>query len=340
MNTLSTKLKTIEISPRKGEMIKPREIIGIAGMETWSLVDRRCWNLLLLNAWGDKLEDPTASFTIPIRELRGLHDSNDRVRSCLRKLQTTLVSARLANGQTRTVQLLGSTDLSDDDRVEGELRYDFHPKLVPLLRESEIYARMETKLISSFTSKYGLALYEAISARIQLRMAAEIITIEELREWLGVEKSKLGRWADLNRKAVQVALNEVNGLSPYSVDIEPIKRGRKTAEVKVSWAKKEPFSPAEQAAAREVNRAKVGRKARLNGTTEKIRLKPPQLSAATLEKGYKAAEPVLRIDKYQVYEDWKEMVGGFDTLPNNPEGHFIDYCKRVAQKEKTDKPLY
>lgn len=340
MNTTTSSLKTIEISPRKGEMIKPREIIGIAGMESWSLVDRRCWNLLLLNAWGDKLEDPTSSFTIPIRELRGLHDSNDRVRSCLRKLQTTLVSARLANGKTRTVQLLGSTDLGDDDRVEGELRYDFHPKLVPLLRESEIYARMETKLISSFSSKYGLALYEAISARIQLRMAAEIITVEELRQWLGVEENRLGRWSDLNRKAVQVALSEVNGLSPYSVEIEPIKRGRKTRDVKVSWSKKEPFSPAEQAAAREVNRAKVGRKSRLNGTSEQVVLTVPQLSATTLQKGYDAAKHIERIDKHNVYEEWKEMVSTFSKLPDNPNGHFIDFCKKVAQREKTGKPLY
>jgi len=45
-------VRTKDIAPRSGEMIKPGEIIGIAGMEGWSLADRRTWNLLLMNAWG------------------------------------------------------------------------------------------------------------------------------------------------------------------------------------------------------------------------------------------------------------------------------------------------
>jgi hypothetical protein len=157
------RIKTKDIAPRPGEMIKPGEIIGIPGMEGWSLADRRTWNLLLVNAWGDRLEDPTADFLIDLRELRGLHDSNDRVRDSLRKLQTTLVQAPLAEGKTRTVQMLGGCDIDDDERADGQLRYDFHRKLVPLLRRSEIYARMEMKVLSSFTSKYALALYELLA---------------------------------------------------------------------------------------------------------------------------------------------------------------------------------
>jgi Initiator Replication protein len=136
------------------------------GMEGWSLADRRTWNLLLVNAWGEGLEDPTADFEIRVSELRGLHDSNDRVRESLRKLQTTLIEARMPDGKTRTVQMLGGCDIDDDDRTDGRLKYDFQRKLVPLLRRSEIYARMETKVLSSFTSKYALALYEALALRI------------------------------------------------------------------------------------------------------------------------------------------------------------------------------
>lgn len=325
-------IKTIQVVARRGEMIKPKEIIGIAGMETWSLMDRRTWNLLLKNAWSDRLDDPTASFTIPVRELRGLHDSNDRVRRCLRKLQTTLVMARLANGETRTVQMLGSTDMEDGDRKEGELRYDFHPKLVPLLRDSEIYARMDMKVISAFTSKYALALYEAISARIRMRMPSEVISVEMLREWLGVETGKLSRWPDFNRKAIQPAINEVNALSPYTVAIKAIKQGRKVEKVEVLWGKKDPFSPAEQAAAKEVNRAKVGRKSRIEGTEERI-VKVPHLSEDIKQKGYDAAAPICRIDKNVVYEDWRAMVSTFKEVPRNPTGHFIDYCKKVARDQ-------
>ena len=324
-----TKLLTKDVKPREGEMIKPAEIIGIAGIEGWSLADRRTWNLLLVNAWGDRLEDPTADFEIPLRELRGLHDSNDRIRDSLERLQKTLVRAQLPNGVTRTVQMLGGTDMADDDRETGILRYDFHRKLVPLLRKSEIYARMEIKVLSAFTSKYSLALYDVIAGKIALRKSSEEITVETLRQWFGIERGKLETWSDLRRFSIEIALHEVNGLSPFEVSIEPIKRGRKVERVRVSWAKKEPFSPAEQAAAREVNRSKLGRGARLSGTVEHV----ATLTDEQIQKGYNAAEIAgVRIDKHAAYADWSALVKALPVPPDNPVGHFIEFCRKRARE--------
>jgi hypothetical protein len=324
-------LKSKNVSPRKGEMVKPGEIIGIAGIEGWSLADRRTWNLLLVNAWGDRLEDPTADFFIPLRELRGLHDSNDRVKPCLEKLQKTLVTVQMADGGTRTVQILGGTDIYDSDREDGILKYDFHRKLVPVLRESTIYARMEIKVLSAFTSKYALSLYEVLSKKINLRRTSEILDIETLRQWLGVEVGKLSTWSNLKKFAVEPAKQEVNSLSPYEVDLEPIKQGRKVVQVRISWAKKEPFSPAEQAAAREVNREKTGRRARINGTAETVL---PHLSEKQIQKGYDAAAEICRIDKYGAYEDWRAYVQNLPEKPRNPVGHFIDFCRKRARESR------
>lgn len=323
------KMKSKDITPRPGELIKPNEIIGIGGIEGWTLVDRKTWNLLLVNAWSDKLEDPTADFHIPLRELRGLHDSNDRVRSSLEKLQKTLVSARMPDGKIRTVQMLGGTDIDDDDRVDGMLKYDFHRKLVPLLRQSELYTRMEVKVLSAFTSKYALALYETIASKINMRRTSEELDLETFRQWLGVETSKLKVWPDLRRFAVSRALDEVNALSPYTVEIKPIRQGRKVVKVCVSWEKKQPFSPAEQAAAREVNRLKHGRKARINNTVERITM---TLTPDQIEKGYNAAAEICRIDKHAAYTDWQSMVGSLPDAPRNPVGHFIEFCRKRARE--------
>ena len=321
-----------DVKPRKGEMIKPKEIIGIKGIEAWSLADRRTWDLLLVNAWGDKLEDPTADFTIELRELRGLHNGNDRVKACLEKLQKTLVTVEMPDGAVRTVQMLGGTDFYDSDREEGRLKYDFHRKLVPVLRKSEVYARMEVKVLSSFTSKYAIGLYEVLATKVNLRhKSTDEIDIETLRQWLGVEDGKLPSWSDLRRNAVEIAEKEVNGLSPFSVKIEPIRRGRKVIKVRISWFKKEPFSPAEQAAAREVNLTRTGRKARLSGTVEAV---VPELSPEAIQKGYNAAASICRIDKDRAYHDWQTYVGGLPESPRNPTGHFIDFCKKRAEEIK------
>lgn len=329
MDDTPARIRTKDVKPREGEMIKPAEIIGIAGIEGWSLADRRTWNLLLVNAWGERLEDPTADFEIPLRELRGLHDSNDRLRESLERLQKTLVRCQLPNGSRRTVQMLGGTDISDDERQAGVLRYDFHRKLVPLLRKSEIYARMETKVLSAFTSKYSLALYEVIASKIALRKTSEEVGLDALRQWFGIESGKLEAWSHLNQKAIQPALHEVNGLSPFEVSIEPIKRGRKVDRVRVTWAKKAPFSPAEQAAAREVNRARVGRSARLSGSVERV----ATLTEDQIQKGYdEAAKIGPRIDKHAAYRDWADQVKALPRPPDNPVGHFIEFCRRRARE--------
>ena len=326
----SLAVRSKDVPRREGEVIKPTEIIGIPGMEGWTLADRRTWNLLLMNAWGDRLEDPAADFAIPLRELRGLHDSNDRVRDSLERLQTTLVRAKMPDGKTRTVQMLGGTDINDlDDRTEGVLVYDFHRKLVPLLRRSEIYARMEMKVLSAFTSKYALALYEAIAARVQLRKGSEEISLEVLRQWLGVEQGKLAEWSNFRKFALEPATNEVNALSPFSVEILALKRGRAVNRVRVTWAKKAPFSPAEQSAAEEVNRPRIGRKARMGGSVETV---VPELSQDEIQKGYEAAAKIgARIDKHAAYADWRGMVEGFKAPPSNPLGHFIAFCQKRAK---------
>ena len=325
----SSAVRTATVRRRPGELVKPTEIVGIGGIEGWTLADRLTWNLLLANAWSDRLEDPTADFAIRLAELRGQHDSNDRLRECLRKLQTTVVSARMPDGKTRTVQMLGGVDIDDDDRSHGELKYDFHRKLVPLLRRSEIYARMEVKVLSAFTSKYSLSLYEVLASKINLRKTTENVDIDSLRQWLGVVPTRHPRWPDFRRFVLEIAVREVNALSPIAVTAEPIKAGRKVVAVRLTWAKKPPFSPEEEAAALEVNRHSAGRPARLADTVERPVI---ELSEKDIEKGYDAAAAIYRLDKYAAYGDWQRWVAGFAEPPRNPVGHWIAFCRRRAEE--------
>ena len=323
--------RTREVRRRAGELVKPAEIVGIGGIEAWTLADRRTWNLLLANAWSDRLEDPAADFTLRLAELRGEHDSNDRLRACLRKLQQTLVTARLPDGEMVTVQMLGGTNFGLADRSRGELKYEFSPRLVPLLRRSEIYARMEVKVLSAFTSRYGLSLYEILASRINLRKTTEQLDIETLRQWLGVVSGRHTRWPDFRRFVLEIAVREVNALSPIAVTAEPIKEGRKFVSVRLTWSRKPPFSPEEAAAALEVNRHSTGRAARLADAVERPVI---ELSEKDIQKGYAAAAPICRIDKYAVYRAWQSWVASLDELPGNPVGHWIDFCKKRAEESR------
>ena len=74
------------------------------------------------------------------------------------------------------------------------------------------------------------------------------------------------RFADLRRFALEVAISEINQTSRLTLTATPRKVGRTVASVTISWEEK----PLEQKqdAKRELDRPKVGRKARREGTAE------------------------------------------------------------------------
>ena len=198
-------------------------------------------------------------------------------------------------------------------------------------------------MLSAFTSKYALNLYEALAARINMRKTAETVDLAALRRWLGVPEGKLVPWADLRRYALEPAVREVNAYSPIAVEAVPVKRGRKVAAVKISWSKKQPFSPAEQAAAREVNRHSIGRKARTSGAVEQAvdgGAGPiegvPELPAGLLQRTRDAisAETGIRLDIHAAHADWQQWVAGMKEPLRSPAGHFVDFCKRRAKELK------
>lgn len=260
--------RTIDLKPLPGEMIKPAELVDISGAGGLSLYASKIYNRLLHNAFGPDMAEDGYTFTIRISELRGLHKGNERITPSLEALQKTLVRARLSNGVRRTVQLLGSTDIEDEDRPNGMLKYRFDPALVELLRQSSIFAKLELKVIANFSSKYALALYEAVCRRVNMQGCVQEFSLEEFRELLRVPEGKLERFPDLNRKAIQPALLEVNGMADFQVSLLPRKRGNRVAGIILAWGWKDKAGRLEAFA--EVNRPRVGRKARLRGEVEAV----------------------------------------------------------------------
>jgi hypothetical protein len=68
--------------------------------------------------------------------------------------------------------------------------------------------------IFSFTSKYAPALYELITARINLtHVWKEEVSVDDLRAILGVKMAVLTRVPNLLQRVIEPAMLEVNGLA-------------------------------------------------------------------------------------------------------------------------------
>ena len=69
--------------------------------------------------------------------------------------------------------------------------------------------------------------------------ASERFTLAGLRGILGVPKGRLTTWSNLRLRAIDPAVQEVNRLSDYQVEILPSKTGRSVTHVELHWRRKE-----------------------------------------------------------------------------------------------------
>ena len=257
---------TVEHKPTLGEMIKPAELIELRGTGPLTLQDRRVFNLLIENAWGPHIADPGKVFTIATADLKTGDARNSKLEETVERLMRVIVRTQDPDGGETRLQLL-STNTIKTTANSGTLSYSFPPRLAELVKESTIFAKLDLEVMHSFSSKYAFALYEHVSRRVRLRYKfTEPLTLEEMRDMLGVETGKLGLYKNLWRKAIEPALTEVNAITPYQVTIAPRKEGRKVVGFIWGWSVKDVDGMKQSYT--ELQRPRVGRKERLEGTAE------------------------------------------------------------------------
>ena len=282
--------RTIDQKPNGDEFAKARELIEIRGTGGLSLQDRRVMNVLYANA-GHQLCDEV-NHVIGIADLRGSHKGGERVKDSILRLMKTVVEvpAKDSKGRpaTKLVQILSDTTLSDDDdNPAGQVVYSFSAGMREIIKDSTLWGRVRHAVIFAFTSKYSLALYELIAARINLKhMWQEEFSVEDLRALLGVPDGKLERIPNLLQRVIQPAVLEVTKMAAFGVDIEPIRKGGQQRGLvtgfRVSWWRKDETELKE--AYRELNQPKVGRMARLRQEVEQIEFNSAGPSPTQKEK--------------------------------------------------------
>lgn len=260
--------RTLDAKPSADSMIKPGELVDLVEVTPLTLTDRRIYNQLLENAWNDI--DTTTTHLISKAQLRGSHNSNDRVGESIERLMTAIVKIKVLRAgreAVERVQLLGGN--TESLHKDGLLQYDLPGRLRNVIRDSTVFARLQRDVMFALSSKYALTLYEMVQKRGNLRYRnAEKIALEDLRGVLGVPPGKLSTWSNLKLRALDPAVKEVSALSDYTVAIEPVKTGRRVTHVELRWWPK--GADGTEAAEREIANVKTGRRARLEGSEERV----------------------------------------------------------------------
>lgn len=258
-----TKLKVFNLKPRRDQAVKPAELIQITGHQSLTLNARRSITILWHNAHMQGVEEGR-DYTIEIDDLKpDDHKGYEMVEEAIIALMQTILTIKLPEGKTRRVQFLGGNDLDDVDRPAGVLNYSFDKRLVEILKDSAIWGKIALPVLMAFSSKYSVSLYENVAQWTGLsHKTYQDMSLDEFRSLLGVESNKYPAFGALNKHVIKHVVLEMNALAPFSVTILPVKTGKKVTSIRVGWW---PKSKDEMDAAwQELNRSKIGRKARIS----------------------------------------------------------------------------
>jgi hypothetical protein len=290
MNTVS---RTAEQKTNHLGFPKPGELIEMTGTHALEASDRAILNLLYQNAHDSgKLLEQDAEWEIPLSTVRqafSKHESSDRLRDSLTRLMSVKVNVLYvaensdgAGGPEQRVVITGLFDFFDVSAKElatrATLRYGLPRKLAPMLKTSGRWGRIKAEIVCSMTSKYAIALYELIQLRANMDRSVETFPIDRLRELMGVPPDTYARADNFQRKVIDPAVLEVNGLSDMSVQIELERRHSRAPvhAVTIAWWRKS--GDEFRLAMEERNRSKLGRMARLKGVVETVEASEPALA--------------------------------------------------------------
>lgn len=267
--TESATVFTLQLTPRDSEAIKPAELIQVTGHHDLTLNARRAITILWHHAHLQGVKEGSR-YTIEIDELKpDGHKGYEMVEEAIEALMRTLLVVKLPNGKTRRVQFLGGNDLDSPDRPAGVLTYSFDALLIEVLQKSTIWGKIALPVLMAFTSKYAVSLYENAAQFVNLTYKTSTdFGLEEFRHMLGVPEDKYPAFGEFNKHVLKPAVAEVNALASFHLSVMPVKQGKKVVRIKVGWWRKDVEGLKDAYA--EVQRPKVGRRARIAGSVEYV----------------------------------------------------------------------
>ncbi len=199
---------------KAGELVEARFARGASP----SAAARKMLALLIQQAAGDAWKPGPHS--IRKRELRGSHNSNDRLDDAFDELQGTLLRIETVAPDGRAAALVAPVvayrieHLEDDDKAR--VWWEFSEPARRAMQGSNHYAAMNRAALLAFESRYAVTLYERGALLAGRRDPTWRGTVDELREILGIPAGRYRDWADIRRKVVEPACAEVNQLAEFT----------------------------------------------------------------------------------------------------------------------------
>ena len=216
------------------EVIKASPAIQIQSKITH--LQRRAWNVLLANAY-DELPNRDIH-RVSVAELAkslGFNSHNeDYLKETLEALVDCTVKWNLLDKDKKETwgiaSLLGSAEIKN-----GICTYSFAAHLRYKLYNPRIYTKLNLRLQNRFTSRYALILWEVCFDYFDIARnhgETPFIPLETFKELMGIGRNDYPLFKEFNRNVIKPAIQEINELTDFSVEVEQKRVGRRIGELK------------------------------------------------------------------------------------------------------------
>ncbi|EST10247.1 replication initiation protein [Sporolactobacillus laevolacticus] len=149
------------------------------------------------------------------------------IKKALLKLRNKGFWMKMDNGSEVTMSWLSKVRIwQRKGTIDVQLDNDLKPYLLDL---KEFFTKYKYLYVMSMRSSYSIRLYEYLKS--VENQHGIILTVDEIREILGIGEKKLTKWYDIRRKVIDQAQKEINDLTDIMFKYQTLKQGRSVHEV-------------------------------------------------------------------------------------------------------------
>jgi hypothetical protein len=268
--------KTIKVAADRAydqtKTVLPAEVAqGVYMQHAPSLKALKLMHLMIGTAAGRMADDVRHEFRLSaIKKIQGM---DNHTRKSIVPLFQELRAATLTTDDPEAMEttiggLLDEAVVKYRHEVSGDtlITWTFGSTFRRMARESNHWAVLDRQAVFHLGSKYSVLLFQHIASLQNLKyVTSKRFTVPSLRAMFGIPEGKSARFGDLRRNIITPAINEINSdLTRLHLTATYHKIGRTVAEIEIAWEAKEDLNKVQA----ELDRPKVGRKARQNGTAE------------------------------------------------------------------------
>lgn len=229
---------------------------------------------LMIGTAGGRMADPVRH-TMRLSDIKKIDGMANHSRQTIAPLFAELRAATMTTDDPDKKRMVigGLLDVATIDylhEVSGDtlITWSFGGMFIDMARESNHWAILDRQAVFHLGSKYSVLLFQHIASLQNLKhVTSKRFTVTELRAVFGISDDKVTRFATLKQRVITPAVAEINSdLTRLHLTVTYHKIGRTVAEVEIAWEVKEDLAEVKA----ELDRPKVGRKARRDGTAESV----------------------------------------------------------------------